>query len=1091
MIIMRKLLFISTIFILIVQIGYLKAQDLTEFELEKVIEIRERLFQEEFLQDDTVELSLQSVDAEPVIINSYYTNKSASFSTESSRDTDIHPNGSRFYILGRNSLNIQEYHLSTSWDIGTASYVRELNISNEMGSAAEADQAPHGLYIRKDDGQKMWVLNRTEIWEYTLSDPWNISSATQTGYKDLDDLVRGHGIDFKPDGSVLYIDDRAVGVVFQYFLSTSWDISTAFLDEGLDISNQQEEVRGIQLNQDGSRMYLNDTMRQEILEYHLSSPYNIRTASYIGSYSVRSQTSEPRAITFKPDFRTYYITSTNNERVYQYNILTPDPDESTLAANRSKVIADGTASSRITVTVRDDEGNRLQGIRVRLQSSSSSTFINSVNSTTNSNGQANFDVRNSEFETVTFTASAANVSINQTVSVRFVGVDADESTIISSRSKVISDGSATSRITVTARDEDGDVLEGVRISLNSNSSNVQISNVNRNTDSNGEARFDVRNSSAEAVTFSANGMGVTIDQTVTVRFVTLDPEISGISANREKILANGSATGTITVTARDEDGDELQDVEISLIPDSGSSFISEVQSITDSDGRALFQVSNDVSEIVTYSAQGLGTTLAETVSINFVTVNIALSSISVSPETIQADGQERSTITVTTRDDDGDLLPGAEVELIENGSSAVIETIQNITDSNAEAFFRVTSTTPSVYRFTIIAEGLELEQRAELNIVPIAPVALSASEVENRKFTANWEMVDGVDSYIIDVASDSSFSEFVTNYQNRDVGLQTSYLVEPVNPGTQFMYRIRAQADGLTSNNSEIITTFTYPDIPVATAATNRSALFFTAAWQEAEGAKQYRLDVARDSEFSDMIQGYENLNTGSSLDYTVDGLTPGTSYYYRVRAEAGPRLTDHSNTVETSTLTISSELSEVKSEQLRVLANGNQTNKLSVTLRSDEGNLLEGVPVEIMHESGSSDIEQVQAITDEDGVALFNVSSLTAGIVEYAVTAAGIPVGDISVEFLQDEGVLKLGDNYPNPFNRQTTIPLTVPRSMHVNLTIYNSLGAPVRTLIDENMEVGYFEVPFQSNELASGVYFYRIIADGEILTEKMVLVK
>ncbi|HKK87980.1 MAG TPA: T9SS type A sorting domain-containing protein, partial [Saprospiraceae bacterium] len=128
---------------------------------------------------------------------------------------------------------------------------------------------------------------------------------------------------------------------------------------------------------------------------------------------------------------------------------------------------------------------------------------------------------------------------------------------------------------------------------------------------------------------------------------------------------------------------------------------------------------------------------------------------------------------------------------------------------------------------------------------------------------------------------------------------------------------------------------------------------------------------------------------------------------------------------------------------------------------------------------------------TNEEGVAIFAVSSQSAGKATYTASVVGINVGEISVEFLQDQGILKLGDNYPNPFRSQTILPVTVPRTMQVTVTVYNSLGVPVRTAIDEQLEPGYYEIPFNARELASGVYFYRLMTEEGLKTKKMVLVK
>lgn len=78
-----------------------------------------------------------------------------------------------------------------------------------------------------------------------------------------------------------------------------------------------------------------------------------------------------------------------------------------------------------------------------------------------------------------------------------------------------------------------------------------------------------------------------------------------------------------------------------------------------------------------------------------------------------------------------------------------------------------------------------------------------------------------------------------------------------------------------------------------------------------------------------------------------------------------------------------------------------------------------------------------------------------------------------------------ELHQNYPNPFNPSTTLPYKVAVSSHVNLTVYNLLGQPVRTLVNETRPAGVYEILWDGkddsgNSLGSGIYFY-IIRAGE----------
>ncbi len=86
---------------------------------------------------------------------------------------------------------------------------------------------------------------------------------------------------------------------------------------------------------------------------------------------------------------------------------------------------------------------------------------------------------------------------------------------------------------------------------------------------------------------------------------------------------------------------------------------------------------------------------------------------------------------------------------------------------------------------------------------------------------------------------------------------------------------------------------------------------------------------------------------------------------------------------------------------------------------------------------------------------------------------------------------VFTLDPNFPNPFGTSTSIRFGVPMAADVNLHVYNLLGQRVATLVDGAMEAGTHTVRFDSDRLASGVYFYVLQAGDTRLVQKMMLVK
>lgn len=84
-----------------------------------------------------------------------------------------------------------------------------------------------------------------------------------------------------------------------------------------------------------------------------------------------------------------------------------------------------------------------------------------------------------------------------------------------------------------------------------------------------------------------------------------------------------------------------------------------------------------------------------------------------------------------------------------------------------------------------------------------------------------------------------------------------------------------------------------------------------------------------------------------------------------------------------------------------------------------------------------------------------------------------------------------KLEQNYPNPFNPSTKINFSLPKSGAVKLTVYDSKGSEVETLVNDNKQAGNYTVSFNASMLSSGLYFYKLTANGLSEVKKMMLIK
>ncbi|MFZ1519945.1 MAG: T9SS type A sorting domain-containing protein [Ignavibacteriaceae bacterium] len=113
-----------------------------------------------------------------------------------------------------------------------------------------------------------------------------------------------------------------------------------------------------------------------------------------------------------------------------------------------------------------------------------------------------------------------------------------------------------------------------------------------------------------------------------------------------------------------------------------------------------------------------------------------------------------------------------------------------------------------------------------------------------------------------------------------------------------------------------------------------------------------------------------------------------------------------------------------------------------------------------------------------------------------YQIWSVPITIQLVDVEDRTDDLLLnnfELKQNYPNPFNPNTTIEFNLPVGSDVSLSVFDITGKEVVTLLNEFKEAGQHQINFETSKfnLSSGVYFYRLDANGLTKTKPMILLK
>jgi sugar lactone lactonase YvrE len=225
------------------------------------------------------------------------------------------PDGTKMYVLGSTGDDVNEYDLSSAWDISTASYLQNFSVASQEGS-------PGDFYF-KLDGTKMYVIGSsgTDVNEYTLSTAWNVSSASYVQNFSISAQETGPtDLFFKPDGTKMYVLGTTGDDINEYTLSTPWDISTASYVQNFSVAAQEIIPQGLFFKPDGTKMYVIGSAGDDVNEYDLSSAWDISTASYVQNFSILSQEATPSGLFWKDDGTQFWIIGTGNDRVFSYLI---------------------------------------------------------------------------------------------------------------------------------------------------------------------------------------------------------------------------------------------------------------------------------------------------------------------------------------------------------------------------------------------------------------------------------------------------------------------------------------------------------------------------------------------------------------------------------------------------------------------------------------------------------------------------------------------------------------------------------------------------------------------------------------------------
>jgi hypothetical protein len=227
--------------------------------------------------------------------------------------------GTKLYVTGQGTDTVYQYSLSTAFDLDTTSYDSVSFNANSQNTAIA------GVAFN-NDGTKMYLVgynSPSSVFQYSLSTAFDLSTASydSVSFNVSSQASTAFGLAFNNNGTKMYIVSFGNDTIYQYSLSSAFNLSTASYDSvSLSVNAQEAAPAGMTFNNDGTKMYIVGENGDEVNQYGLSTAFDLSTASYDNiAFSLSGQDSTPADIAFSNDGTKMFMVGYNTDAVYQYS----------------------------------------------------------------------------------------------------------------------------------------------------------------------------------------------------------------------------------------------------------------------------------------------------------------------------------------------------------------------------------------------------------------------------------------------------------------------------------------------------------------------------------------------------------------------------------------------------------------------------------------------------------------------------------------------------------------------------------------------------------------------------------------------------
>ncbi|MEM9336645.1 MAG: beta-propeller fold lactonase family protein [Patescibacteria group bacterium] len=266
--------------------------------------------------------------------------------------------GTKLFLLTDTASRIREYDLSEAYDVSTASF----STTSVILSGEEDD--PYDIEFN-DTGTKLFLVGTEfgEVHEYDLSIVFDITTTSYVRSVSTTPETDPRTVTFNNDGSKLYVSGAGTDTLREYDLTTPYSLVSVVFNQSTTTDIVNGDVRGHQFNNDGTKMFLLGDGDSDLYEYDLSTPYDISTAAFSRSNDA-SDVNTAVGMDFNASGTAVYIVDNGSEDFYEYSLTATEVQLQDIENSTELVYLDpavgagrlaiGTTTATSTLTVDGD-----------------------------------------------------------------------------------------------------------------------------------------------------------------------------------------------------------------------------------------------------------------------------------------------------------------------------------------------------------------------------------------------------------------------------------------------------------------------------------------------------------------------------------------------------------------------------------------------------------------------------------------------------------------------------------------------------------------------------------------------------------------